>query len=161
MKLLTQSYQSTYSVTFYQGQEAKERAQERAHLVELEGGQIGARLAKARGHCKKILNIYDRYLTTWFDKVLSSKESQDIRDLFDALAESDPEMIAAIDDVALWLSQQAEETLNLVDDGEFENADERIRKARAEILPKRKAMARALITLFELQSEFIAIAGVV
>ena len=149
------------SVTFYEGQAFKERAEERAHLVELEGGQIGARMARARGHCKKIINIYDKYLTTWFDNVLSQKESHDMGVLFEALAESDAHMIDAIDEVAGWLSQQAESTLNLVDNDEFERAEEEVRKARAQILPKRKAIAKALNSLFELQSEFIGISGAV
>lgn len=149
------------SVTFYDGQAFKERAEERAHLVELEGDQIIARMARARGHCKKITNIYDKYLVTWFDGVLSKQESQDMRDLFEALAESDAQMIDAIDEVASWLSQRAEETLNLVDNGEFNTADNKVKNARTEILDNRKAIAKAMITLFDLQSEFIGISGAV
>ncbi|WNZ25371.1 hypothetical protein HJG54_22640 [Leptolyngbya sp. NK1-12] len=149
------------SVTFYDGQEFKERAEERAHLVELEGGQISARMARARGHCRKIINIYDKYLVTWFDNVLSQEESQKMRELFEALAESDAHMIAAIDEVSFWLSRQAEETLNMVDNGEFDKADRKVKKARIEVLSKRKTIAQALTTLFDLQSEFIGISGVV
>ena len=49
------------SITFYDGQGFKERAEERSNLVELEGGQVTARMARARGHCKKIMNIYNKY----------------------------------------------------------------------------------------------------
>jgi hypothetical protein len=151
---------STYlSVAFYEGQGFKERAQERAHLVELEGDQIKARMARAKGHCKKITNIYDKYLTTWFDRVLSRDESQKMRELYWALAESDDYMIDAIDETSSWLSQQAEETLNLVDDDKFPAAADKVKRARAEVLPKRKAISEALTTLFKLQSEFIVISG--
>lgn len=149
------------SVTFYDGQGFKERAEERAHLVELEGGQINARMARARGHCKKIVNIYDKYLVTWFDDVLSPKESQDMRELFEALAKSDVAMIDSIDEVSSWLSEHAEDTLNMVDSGEFDKADDKIKKARIEILSKRKSIAKAMTTLFDLQSEFIGISGAV
>src|SRR5271169_3411471 len=88
------------SVTFYEGQSLTERAEERAQLVELEGGQIGARMGRARGHCKKIVNIYDKYLVTWFDSVLSPVESKEMGDLFQALRESDYYMIRAIDDAS-------------------------------------------------------------
>ena len=43
--------------------EPAEIAEERKTLVELEGGQVSARMAGARGHCGKIYNIYRRYLT--------------------------------------------------------------------------------------------------
>lgn len=118
-------------------------------------------MARARGHCKKILNIYDKYLVTWFDDVLSPEESQDMRELFEALAESDTYMIAAIDEVSSWLSEQAEETLNMVDKGEFDKADDKVKKSRMEILNKRKSIAKAVTTLFDLQSEFIGISGAV
>ncbi len=149
------------SVTFYDGQEFKERAEERAHLVELEGGQIRARMALARGHCRKILNIYDKYLVTWFDDVLSPEESQNMRELFEGFAASDDNMIHAIDDVASWLSEQAEVTMNLVDDEEFNKANEKIKKARTEILNKRKSIAKAMSDLYDFQSEFISISGAV
>lgn len=149
------------SVTFYDEQGFKERAEERATLVELEGGQISARMARARGHCKKIMNIYDNYLKKWFHEVLSPEESEDMRKLFESLAESDAEMIAAIDELSTWLSQQAEDTLTLVDNGEFDKADDKVKMARTEILNKRKSIAKAMSTLFELQSEFIGISGAV
>lgn len=37
---------------------AKSRAQERATLVSLEGGELAARMRKAKGHSSKIQNIY-------------------------------------------------------------------------------------------------------
>ncbi|NIM98552.1 MAG: hypothetical protein GTO24_10870 [candidate division Zixibacteria bacterium] len=99
------------SVTFYEGQGFKERAEERAHLVEVEGDQVCARLARARGHCNKITNIYQKYLSTWLDKVLTPQESQDLRELFEALQESDAKMVEAIREISWWLSEPAEETL--------------------------------------------------
>ena len=70
------------SVTFYEGQAFKEMAEERANLVELEGDQVCARLARALGHCNKITNIYNKYLSTWFHEVLTEKESDDLKKLF-------------------------------------------------------------------------------
>lgn len=149
------------SVTFDDGQSLKDRAVERAHLVELEGGEIDARMASARGHCKKIKNIYDRYLVTWFDGVLSPNESGDMRGLFEALEESDALMVDAISEVSYWLSHQAEETLSLVDNGKFAEADAKVKQARSYVLPHRKSIANAMRTLFDLEAEFISISGAV
>jgi hypothetical protein len=46
-----------------------------------------------------------------------------MRLLFDTLAHTDFAMITAIDEVATWLSKRAEETLNLVDSGEFKDPE--------------------------------------
>jgi hypothetical protein len=148
------------SVTFYDEQTFKDRAQERAHLVELESGEITVRMSRARGHCKKILSIFDEYLMRWFDDVLSDHESlPKIHALFMALAGSDTHMVDAIDETSIWLSEEAESIVDLVDTGRFQEANERIKAERKEILPRQKRIVNAMRTLLDRQEELSSISA--
>ena len=151
------------SIFFDQSQTPQEKNTERQNLVELEGGEIVARMAKARGHCSKIINIYHNYLTTWFDKVLSSDERTMMNGLFQELDEFDGNMVRAIDEVAQWLADMAHKTLDLVDasPSRLEDASQLINQSRRTIFGKRRAIADSMRTLLDLQAEFISISGAV
>jgi hypothetical protein len=62
---------TTYLSLFFDDTDMKQLARERAALAKLEAGAIRARMGEARGRCSKIWNIYMRYLTPWFDRVLA------------------------------------------------------------------------------------------
>ncbi len=153
-------YLSTY---FDDKQTSKERSAERKNLIELEGGEISARMGKSRGHCSKILNIYHKYLTTWFDKILSTNEKDLMAELFLDLDEFDGHMVNAIEQVAQWLADEAHETLNFVDEKppQLEKANQRIGQSRRTIFEKRRAIANSMSTLLDLQAEFIGMSGAV
>jgi hypothetical protein len=91
---------TTYLSLFFDDSDPKQLTRERAALGRLEGGAIRARMSEARGRCSKIWNIYGRYLTPWFDRVLDPGESEHLRQLFRELSEIDSHMVDAIDDVA-------------------------------------------------------------
>lgn len=149
------------SVYFDDSQTPDQHAAERSSLVELEGGEVVARMGKARGHCKKILNIYSRYLSPWFDKVksLSSDERDKLNQLFVELDEFDGHMIKAIDDIATQLSDEAHDTLDLVDASRLDEARQRIINYRKTVFPKRRAISEAMRTLLNLQADFIGVSG--
>ena len=67
-------------------------------------------------------------------------------------------MIAQIDFLVSWLAPEAQATLDLVDDDKLQEADQRIRLARKEALPTRRATSKTVAQLRELQAEFIDIA---
>lgn len=151
------------SIYFDRAQSAEERKDERKNLIELEGGEIVARMGKARGHCGKIWNIYVKYLTPWFDKLLSPKEQEKMQSLFRELSEIDSHMVDAINEVADWLTRQAHDTLNLVDANppQIEKANQYISEARRDIFETRRAIENSMRTLLDLQAEFIGISGAV
>src|SRR4051812_47779785 len=109
-------------------------ADERAVLLTLEGGQLRTRTGEARGHCHKIWNIYQRDLHRWFNDVLAPSEASSMEELFKRLTYADSQMEVAISELTRWLTRQAEETLNLVDMGKLDEANQRIRSARKEVL---------------------------
>lgn len=134
-------------------------AQERAVLLTLEGGQLSLRANEARGHCHKIWNIYDQHLRRWFHQVLARDEASAMQELFERLSYGDSQMELAIHELTSWLTREAEATLDLVDAGELDEANRRIRAARKEVHGIREAIARAMRELLKLQGDFIAASG--
>jgi hypothetical protein len=136
-------------------------AEERMVLLTLESGQLNMRVNEARGHCHKIANIYYKYLDRWFQRVLSSSESAMMADVFSELSNLDAGFMIVLDQLTNWLSQNASDSLNLVDTGKIDDANDSIKKARKEILPARQAISKAMSALMQLQADFIAAAGTV
>ena len=68
-------------------------------------------------------------------------------------------MESAILELTRWLSREAEATLDLVDAGQLDEANRRIRAARKEVQGIREAIVRAMSELLKLQGEFIAVSG--
>lgn len=133
----------------------------RRELLDLEGQQIRLRVGEARGHCHRIYNIHQRYLDPWFRRVLNDDEYSETRELFGRLAGADGSMLVTADDLANWLGAEASATLTLVDSGDFAAANERIRRARLEVLDARKQLIDTVVMLQDLQSEFIRASGIV
>ncbi len=136
-------------------------AEERAVLLTLESGQLEARVAEARGHCHKIGNIYWKYLQRWFQRVLKPDEAQQLESVFMDLSNADTGMVLVLDQLVQWLAPHATDTLDLVDAGHLDEANQRLHTARKEVQAVRQAIARALVDLRNLQAEFIDISGTV
>ncbi len=140
---------------------AGKNTDERAVLLTLESGQLWARTSEARGHCHKIWNIYKRDLQRWFSRVLAPDEASKMEELFSRLSYADSQMEAAIGELTRWLTDRAQETLDLVDAGKLDEANQRIKVARKEVLPARHAINKAMNGMLQLQAEFIEMSGVV
>jgi hypothetical protein len=140
---------------------AGKNAEERAVLLTLESGQLLTRTAEARGHCHKIWNIYRRDLQRWFSSVLAPDEAKRMEELFQRLGYADSQMEMAIGQLTHWLTDEAQKTLNLVDAGDQDEANQRIKAARKEVLPVRQAISRAMNGMLQLQAEFIQMSGTV
>jgi hypothetical protein len=119
------------------------------------------RTAEARGHCHKIWNIYRRDLQRWFSSVLAPDEAKKMEELFQRLGYADSQMEMAIGQLTHWLTDEAQKTLNLVDAGNQDEANQRIKAARKEVLPVRQAINRAMNGMLQLQAEFIQMSGTV
>jgi hypothetical protein len=141
--------------------ENPELRRDRIALMHLEGGEIAARVARARGSCTKITNIYDRYLTGWFKRVLSPTEAAELAVVFRDMHQFDSQMVNAIEEMAAWLTTEAETTLDLVTNGDLAGASARVLRARVTVKDDRRAIAAAMRDLTELQVEFIAMSGAI
>jgi hypothetical protein len=137
---------------------------EKAVFIELESGQIAARMGAARGHCSKISNIFGRYLDPWFqrlfkDSELSNDELLSIDRLFRNLSDGDSRMLDIIDQVSGWLAQEAAATSDLIEKKDLVGAQARLAQARKEVLPARRAVSEAMRNIYEIQATFVAAAG--
>jgi hypothetical protein len=152
---------TTYLSLFFDDSDPKQLARERGSLASLEGGAIRARMEEARGRCSKIWNIYTRYLTPWFDRVLNPDERRELAGLFRELSEVDSHMVDAINDIATWLTREASETGDLVERDNIADANKRVLEARRQMRPMRERIADAMIQIRRLEGDFIEISGAV
>lgn len=141
--------------------EPAEIREERKVLLDLESGKINARMGAARGHCGKIFNIYTRYLTPWFKKVLNSEEGAMMKRLFIDMSETDSLMLDIIDNISIWLADEAQQTLNLIDSGDIQSGQKRIREARIQLLSTRRAISGAMRRIRDIEADFIVTSGAI
>ena len=132
---------------------------DRAVLLSLDGGQISARAAEARGHCEKISRIYSSRLRPWFQARLAPDAMDRVERSFGVLASSDADMSYAINLLAQWLSQKASQTLNLVDAGDIAGARRRVKDARLDCQSMRQKLASTISTMRDIQAELLRLAS--
>lgn len=134
---------------------------DRGALYALEGNALGARMMAARGHCGKIDNIYTNYLDPWFQRItgLDKTEREALKELFDSLHSSDDYMVDLLNSASWWLSQRAEEVLDLYETNQQQEAISSIARARHELLPVRRALSRTVARLQALEADFISMSG--
>lgn len=130
----------------------------RSVLLGMEAGQSMVRMGEARGHCHKIGNIYDKYLKRWFHDVLDKSEAQQLHFLFDTLNTADSAVLDAMESVTRWLSEEAQQTLDLVDFNDLPGVNQRIWDARLQLRDARVQLTEAMSSLRSMQAEFIAVA---
>jgi hypothetical protein len=132
---------------------------ERFLLLSMEEGQMKIERTETRGRCAKVSNMYDRYLNPWLRRILNSDEQELVESVFKELRGFDSKMVDAIEELAKWLTDNAVETLSLVDSGQYQEANEFIKKKRKEIQPARILISERIQDLLRLQAEFISVSG--
>ena len=152
---------ATYLAFFFDSSDAQQLARDRAALARLESGAIQARMSEARARCGKIWNIYNRYLTPWFDRVLDGAERKQLFGLFRELSEIDSQMVDALNSLATWLAAKAKLTTDLVEVGDLTKANAYVLAAIREVRPLRKRVTDAMVQIRELEGEFIEISGAI
>lgn len=152
---------TAYLALHFDQSDAKQLAREHEALARLEGGAIRARMGEARARCGKIWNIYTQYLSPWFARVLQSEEQEQLFALFRELSEIDSTMVDVINDVAHWLTTEAQAVADLVAQADLSDANRRIAEARRLVRPHREYIADALLRIRKLEGEFIERSGAV
>lgn len=127
----------------------------RSALLSLESGYATIKGYEARGHCHKITNIYEKYLDRWFSKVLDSGEAQQLKWLFEKMNSADGDMIVGIKEITIWLKDESEAILDLIDNEQLDVANQRIKLARVDMKQTRRNIVEALAQLKLLQASFI------
>lgn len=132
---------------------------DRRALLTLDGAQIRARAAEAKGHCGKIHLIYSKQLRPWFESRLDVEPMTAVKRSFEALSESDADMTYTIDRMADWLSAKATATLDLMDAGDVRGAKQFVKAARRDAQPMRQKLARTVSEMRDLQAQLIRAAS--
>lgn len=127
----------------------------RSALLSLESGYVTIKGYEARGHCHKIMNIYDKYLDRWFSKVLDTQDAQEIKWLFERMNSADGDMIEGIKEITRWLKEESEAILQMVDADQLDTANQQIKSARLAVQQTRRDIVEALAQLKLLQASFI------
>lgn len=127
----------------------------RSALLSLESGYVTIKGYEARGHCHKIMNIYEKYLDRWFSKVLDAQEAQQIKLMFERMNSADVDMIDGIKEITRWLKDESEAILQMVDSDQLDTANQQIKSARLAVQQTRRDIVEALAQLKLLQASFI------
>lgn len=127
----------------------------RSALLSMESGYGKVKGYEARGHCHKIVNIYDKYLDHWFNSVLDSTEAGRIKNLFYNMNAADDVMVMGINELTLWLMQEAEAVLQLADSDQLAIANDRIKQARLDVKQTRKDVVEALSAMKLMEASLI------
>jgi hypothetical protein len=130
-------------------------------LLKIEGGELLVQVKNGRGHCSVIRNIYDRYLSRWFERALKGADLAAMHQVFNLLADADDTLFRSMEDLAGQLQKEATEVLDIFSGGNVDGARQRILSTRKQLGPLRLAMSETLAKLYGLKSEFIEISGTV
>ena len=131
-----------------------------ALLLHIEGGKLATDVENGLGHCHRIWEIHNTYLDKWFSKVLSPDEYRSMRQVFDRLGNADMDLFHELGNVARTLQNEAEAVLDLVVNGQKDNARDRVLSSLPSLRPLRKTMAQTMQTLYALKNDFADMAQV-
>jgi len=127
----------------------------RSTLLSLESGYVPIKGYEARGHCHKIMNIYEKYLDRWFSKVLDAQEAQEIKLLFKRMNSTDGDMVEDINEITRRLKDESEAILQMVDADQLDLANQKTKAARIAVQQTRRDIVEALAQMKLLQASFI------
>jgi hypothetical protein len=137
-----------------------QRDQLDAHtLLKLQGGALIAEVERGRGHCHRILAIYDKFLDKWFSRVLSS-DYPTVKKQFEFLGTVDGDLFAQLVELARMLQTEADEVLNLLLADRGQEAQQKVRDLFMPLKALRVQLGVALTNLFALRNELLEMAPV-
>ena len=123
------------------------------------GGRLENTMMEASAHCHKIWYIYDRYLTAWFSRVLSSQEQAEIYDLFARLGGADGSWVDMLGSVARHLQQTSDDMIAHLDNDDTAGARMIQKGVLKSFRDLQTRLGRGLIELQKLRHDFSTISG--
>lgn len=126
-------------------------------LLKIEGGGLRIDVEEGRGHCHVIGSIYKKYLDRWFERALNRKDLESMRVVFNSLSEADIDVFYFMVEVAVQLQGAAETVLDMIIEGEVEQARNKVLSSRKELKPLRVGMSNTMQKFYLLKGEFIKI----
>jgi hypothetical protein len=132
----------------------------RKELLKLDSITLSAQVAEARTKSGKISRIYDEYLRGWFHRVFGQPEEDVLWSAINFVWGQDQQIVFYLQGLVTWLSKEAQVTLDMADQGDFQSANGRILSTRRAIAPFRQRLKQTMTGLHDLQGIFDDAAGV-
>ena len=136
---------------------AEELRDTQKRLKALQSGKLRAELAAVKGNSSRIESIYHRYLTGWFDRVLTKVEAARIQRLFYDLGHMDGKFLRSADALSEIAQKHAREVLLLLQAKDTDQATKVTQRLELKLLPLTEQLSNYMVRLWELQTKFIAI----
>jgi hypothetical protein len=134
-------------------------ARAKQHLQYLATGHTRNELASLVGHCGEITTIYRRDLRPWFEARLDAADAEALETLFmENVGSFDGDIVAAVRELTEWITRKAEETLELVREERYAEANAHILAADKEVFDARQRLLAGLNLLREPKGTFLALA---
>jgi hypothetical protein len=143
------------AVTFDKKMSAQDLNREKRRLHRLTGSALLNEVADGKSACGKIRNIYKRNLRGWFSRVLNRKQSDDLRDTFSMLGNSDNDMMNGLEDLIRWLSRRAKVLEKLITEKKWAEANRFVENAKREAEPLRRKIEKYRAKLRAYEREVI------
>jgi hypothetical protein len=136
---------------------AEDIRETRKRLKELQSKKLATELAALKGNCTRIDNIYRRYLTGWFDRVLTKPESARLKRLFFDLADMDGRFLRSADALSDIAQRHATKMLVLLDAKDVDRAVKQARHLELRLAPMTEQLSDYMKRLWDLNTKLIAI----
>ena len=125
-------------------------------LLGITNYKLQGKVDKGRGHCHKIVDIYQSEIRHWVyaNGELSAAEKEAIDQVFLVLGRADDDVFYAMVRVAAQIEATADQLLGLVEDDRADEARTVAKELRRTLSPLRTAVNRSLVVVEQLQAEF-------
>lgn len=129
------------------------------HLDALATGHTKNELDTLIGHCGEITTIYMRDLKPWFETKLERQDVDSLEELFlTYVAGFDDNIVEAVRELTEWITINAKQTRELVQQQHYREANEHILAADKEIFDARETLLKGINLLRQPKRTFLALA---
>jgi hypothetical protein len=131
----------------------------RRALDRIELGELDQEVSRGMGSCRKIGNIYDRYLNAWLDNLdkalLGVDEKKELRLLFKELRDSDGWAVNAAEKLLENAKPLARDIRELLEKGDEAAAQQRVAVFTTDLRPTLEKLSTTMVMMLDLESQFI------
>lgn len=121
---------------------------------------LQAKFAESRAHCTTIENIYHKFLSNWFKRVLNRAEQEELRAVFvDKMMNYDGSLVWSLNEVAFWLGNEAQQLKSAMAEEDWDAIQRMLPESQVRAARLQDEIAKIWIVLARLRGEFASISG--
>jgi flagellar biosynthesis chaperone FliJ len=131
-------------------------------LLRFNNLRLESDIESVRGSCSEIRRIYETYLNTWFNKLISDKkinkkEYDDLEAVFDKLSSSDDDLIHSAQSLINYLNPWISILDNQLKNKEYKKFNETIDQLSTELNDFRDEISKSTFELIKLKNSYLEI----